>query len=289
MLAPAGWTCGGSVGSDGNMLLSISASGQSASQAADTLGVSAFIASARLGPAIYLACPYFATAAAAASQRGLPCQTRPAGEIVHQGGANFVEIQDPPGVSGLLSPSGGDYPANGVVVWEPSTEYSAQAVCTLPEQQHQICTAVLNDFLHRYATPPSSGANTAATGATATTPTPTTSVAPPATATTTAGSTPLFTAGCTSGLYEPRQIRWCTSLCSSYMTNITWTSWTRSSATGYGTWMTNDGTPDCARGTWTAHYDYPVSLSVPGPCGSYGTIFLDSNLYGPLPEFGCAG
>jgi hypothetical protein len=269
MLAPAGWTCSGSNGADGNMLLGISPA--SSSQASDPVGVSAFVASAGLGPAIYQACPYFATAAATASQRGIPCQKPPGGEIVHQGGANFVEIQDPPAVS-----SG--YPTNGVVVWDLSTEYSARAVCTLPEQQHAVCTAVLNDFLDRYGTPPSSSPSAGAETTTAST-TP---------ATTPPGPIPLFTT-CGPAAYEPSQIYWCTSLCSGYMTNITWTSWTTNSATGYGTWITNDGKPDCQQGTRTAHHNYPVLLSDPGPCGSYGTVFLDSNLYGPVPETGCAG
>ena len=38
---------------------------------------------------------------------------------------------------GLLSPSGGAYPANGVVVWDPTAQYSAEAVCTFPAEQHR--------------------------------------------------------------------------------------------------------------------------------------------------------
>jgi serine/threonine protein kinase len=294
MLAPAGWSCIGIAGADGGKGLDAYPHDQAASALqtptgtpSDALAVSVQIPSQGTGPASNLACSYFPTAA---SGSGVPCQTPPPREIIHRGGAHFVEVEDPPGVAGLLTPSGGAYAANGVVVWDPSTQYAAAAVCTLPDQQHQICTALLNDFLKRYGALRSSAASAAAaTSTTSITPAPTASVAPSSTATTTAGPMPLFTAGCTNALYQPRQIHWCTSLCSSYMTNITWTSWTRSSATGHGTWLTNDGIPDCARGTWTAHYDYPVSLSVPGPCGRYGTIFLESNLYGPLPDTGCAG
>jgi hypothetical protein len=79
--------------------------------------------------------------------------------MVNNDGPNIVEFEDPPGVVGNFSASGGPYPANGVVVWYPSTTsgnypYEADAECTLPASEHASCTAILNDFLDRYGTPP---------------------------------------------------------------------------------------------------------------------------------------
>jgi hypothetical protein len=80
--------------------------------------------------------------------------------------------------------------------------------------------------------------------------------------------------------YKPTGLYWYASLCSSYVKNLTWTSWTANSATAIGTLMTNDGVPNCAQGTWTAHGDYPVSLSRPQEI-SYcsGKVLATANLY----------
>ncbi len=156
-LAPAGWSCTGSVGADGGETLSAFPAGQSepvggTSVPFDAEAVYVFLPSQGLGPSIYLACPFFLTAAAL--ETGISCPTPPTGEITHPDGANVVEFEDPPGLKGDAPPSGGSYPANGVVVWDASTKYAAEAVCTLPQQRHSICTAVLDDFLSRYGTPP---------------------------------------------------------------------------------------------------------------------------------------
>jgi hypothetical protein len=59
-----------------------------------------------------------------------------------------VGFQDPAGVAGVGSPSGGQNPANGIVLYQPKpTEATAyQATCTLPAAQQDLCTAVLNQF-----------------------------------------------------------------------------------------------------------------------------------------------
>ena len=62
---------------------------------------------------------------------------------------------------------------------------------------------------------------------------------------------------------RPSSLHWCTSLCSSYVTAIHWQHWTAHGATGVGVRMTNNGVPDCAHGTWTAHPGYRVTLSHP--------------------------
>jgi hypothetical protein len=63
--------------------------------------------------------------------------------------------------------------------------------------------------------------------------------------------------------YKPVSMHWCTSLCSSYITGLTWQSWTGNSAMGIGTLMSNNGVPNCAEGKWAAHPGYRVVLSKP--------------------------
>ncbi len=60
--------------------------------------------------------------------------------------------------------------------------------------------------------------------------------------------TPLVVVCSGPPLYKPTTLRWCTPLCSNYVRNITWTSWTPNVAIGNGTLITND----CAHGTLTA-------------------------------------
>ena len=254
MLAPAGWACSAVVGADGGRSLDIYPSTQTPSalqiqtgMPSDALAVRVEIPSQGTGPASYLACPYFATAAAGS---GVPCQTPPPGEIIHRGGANFVEIQDPPGVTGLLSPSGGTYPANGVVIWDPTTQYSAQAICTLPQEQHQICTAVLNDFLVRYRTPPTTS----------------TSAEAPSTTAPTSAPLPLLSIPSTHGS-SGYLGRFPTAIAFSadggnIVGRLSWSAWGPDGAVGNGTWDYLNCVPNCAAGTDTP-YPATVTLSEP--------------------------
>ena len=52
-------------------------------------------------------------------------------------------------MAGVGLPSGGQNPANGVVLYQPKpTEPTAYlATCTLPAAQQDLCTAVLNQFV----------------------------------------------------------------------------------------------------------------------------------------------
>ena len=63
--------------------------------------------------------------------------------------------------------------------------------------------------------------------------------------------------------YEPSSVNWCTSACSSYVSAITWTSWTADGASGVGTLNTNTGVPNCSQGTWSAQPNYTISFSNP--------------------------
>jgi hypothetical protein len=61
--------------------------------------------------------------------------------------ATTAFFEDPIGVSGVGDPSGGPYPANGVVTYNGTS--ATEATCTLPESDHALCTVVLNDFLRK--------------------------------------------------------------------------------------------------------------------------------------------
>ncbi len=52
-------------------------------------------------------------------------------------------------MAGVGYPSGGQNPANGIVLYQPKpTEATAYlATCTLPAAQQDLCTAVLNQFV----------------------------------------------------------------------------------------------------------------------------------------------
>jgi|GEM_PF-4736406 len=127
------------------------------------------------------------------------------------------------------------------------------------------------------------------TAAPATTLPPTTTVPP----TTTSPPLPGVLVCEGSPMYEPSTLHWCTSACSSYVDNVTWTSWTPQSANGTGTYMTNDGIPNCSQGTWTAHPGFAVTLSSPatvsyctGTGESSGLLFTYSNVWDySLPDF----
>jgi hypothetical protein len=66
--------------------------------------------------------------------------------------AGIVTFEDPPGVKGDGRPSGGQYPADGVMTYHPSAQEdgSWQETCTLPASEKNICTAVLNTFISWY-------------------------------------------------------------------------------------------------------------------------------------------
>jgi hypothetical protein len=115
----------------------------------------------------------------------------------------------------------------------------------------------------------------------------TTTPAPPAT-TAAPSPTPLVVVCTGPPLYKPTTLRWCTPLCSNYVRNITWTSWTPNVAIGNGTLITND----CAHGTLTAER-YTVSLSNPqnvSYCTGSGTtasglLFTETDIWdSSLPD-----
>jgi hypothetical protein len=154
-----GWTCTGTFGADGSGMLALSPVGTTVPATGTTwhLPVSsptqAIVALESGGSTVQgaaLACPLFSAAKTATQQNlGQGCAvTSPPQERIVRTSAVQVGFQDPAGVAGVGSPSGGLNAANGVVLYQPkATEATGyQATCTLPAAQQDLCTAVLNQF-----------------------------------------------------------------------------------------------------------------------------------------------
>jgi hypothetical protein len=157
LLAPKGWKCAASFGADGSGIFTIVPKGgplptglqepNSSDQA-----ISATETGGSPVQAAGDACAYFPAAAAAAeSDLGQGCSPRPTSETVDPINSNVVAFEDPAGVKGSGDPSGGQYPANGVMTYSPTNEPGFYLdTCTLPQSDHVTCTAVLNDFVLQY-------------------------------------------------------------------------------------------------------------------------------------------
>jgi hypothetical protein len=77
--------------------------------------------------------------------------TRPGEESTEQISAGVIGFLDPPGVAGDGNPSGGPYPANGVMTYYSGDENGSWVeTCTLPYSEQPLCTAVLNNFVGAY-------------------------------------------------------------------------------------------------------------------------------------------
>jgi hypothetical protein len=106
--------------------------------------------------------------------------------------------------------------------------------------------------------------------------------------------TPLLVVCSGNPLYKPTSMSWCSSACSSYLAEITWSSWTTTAAVGQGTLLTNNGIPDCGQGTWTSQPGYTVTLGSPhtvpyctnGHFSFSALLFTATNLWGnaTLPD-----
>ncbi len=164
LVGPSTWTCRGSYGADGSGGLSISPVGETVPSNPDTgwqLPASssdeAIVGYETGGSPVEgaeLACPLFKSAAAVVEQDlGRGCAvTRPAQETSTRTGSSEVAFEDPGGVAGDGIPSGGQDPANGVMLYTPkqSGPTASLATCTLPASRHDVCTAVLNHFSALY-------------------------------------------------------------------------------------------------------------------------------------------
>lgn len=157
MLGPAGWTCAALLAADGSSRLDVFAPGEpdpeaATSQVRSDQAVVAMQTGGCVGCNVTQACPLFPAAAAAAAADQLPCRAKPAAESVVHLSHTAVGFEDPPGVPGEGVPSGGPYPANGVMTYvDPNGHHpSYVATCTLPDSRHVLCTASLNLFVSDY-------------------------------------------------------------------------------------------------------------------------------------------
>ena len=160
VLAPSGWTCTAVIGADGSSSVTVSPAGQSdVSNGALTPGstaeeINASQTSACVGCRESLACPLFVNAAndyLHAFQKACPSR-RPTSELVTKINGHVVEIEDPPGVNGDADPSGGAYPAVGVMTYfgDGNSDGSWTETCVLPPTNTSTCKAIIGNFNSRY-------------------------------------------------------------------------------------------------------------------------------------------
>lgn len=115
VLAPSGWKCSASFGSDGSGYVSVRPPGSS-STGPEAVNINE--TSACLDCDLDQACPLFTAAAKALSQQKLECPSFPPfGELDKLINSHVAVFEDPARVQGDGEPSGGPYPANGVVVY----------------------------------------------------------------------------------------------------------------------------------------------------------------------------
>jgi hypothetical protein len=157
VMGPRNWHCSVAVGADGSTGVDLWPPG--AAQAnlgtAGQPGVLAISDGACQG-CVYVTVCDFATNAGRQlgyTNSGLPCRPRPANESVDwiTGSASSAgpSVHD---VIGFEDPTVPD-PRNGIVLYDYSTTLNggpggsaSQETCTLPEADHVLCTAILNDF-----------------------------------------------------------------------------------------------------------------------------------------------
>lgn len=164
-MAPRGWSCRAVYGADGSGGIVVFPTGETVPagwgagwRLSPDSRVEAVVGdqtSACAGCSSAQACPLFPAAAEDFSnQFGRPCpSTRPPAETVDRLGAGVTAFEDPPGIAGDGLPSGGRYPANGVMTYyRGNPNGSWRATCTLPPDQKDQCTAILDGFLSSYRT-----------------------------------------------------------------------------------------------------------------------------------------
>ena len=162
VLAPLGWTCQASLGADGNDSIAVYPPGEvGTSQFAlvHSWPKSAQAVTGDLLPACYAcfvgqACTFFPAAEhdlVHDFSGQLSCTPLPSGQAVSRVSPSVIAFNDPAGVLGTGEPSGGAYPAVGVVTFKdrsPGGTYgSAMETCTLPKTEHAMCNAALQDFI----------------------------------------------------------------------------------------------------------------------------------------------
>ena len=160
LLAPTGWSCAANYGADGSGGVQVFPSGESDPngepfQASSAEGVVGTQSGGCQGCAVSQASPLIPAAASACESEfggsAQSCQSQPADESTVQIESGVVGFLDPPGVAGDGNPSGGQYPANGVMTFH-SGQFSDSYLdtCTLPSSEHDLCTTALDNFVQLY-------------------------------------------------------------------------------------------------------------------------------------------
>jgi hypothetical protein len=145
MLAPKGWSCNAQYGADGTGGMTIHPATGSFGPHSEQIDATT---TGRCSVcAVGVACDLFKSAAAAFTPviPGTKCQSRPAGEKVVHLTPNIVAFEIPPHVGGE-----GTYPDNGVLTYYPvpnSVPLTWRADCLLPQGAHELCAAVLDQFI----------------------------------------------------------------------------------------------------------------------------------------------
>jgi hypothetical protein len=260
LIGPLGWSCSAAYGADGSGGVIVFPAGEQvpvyqwgagwtlAASSSDE-AISATQTSASPVLAATQACAFFAPAATAyEADLGRRCPAGPAGQTTRSLSPSVVSFADPPGIHGAGIPSGGQYPADGVVTDQtkhPALPGSYLATCTLPTSQSALCVAVLDNVSAWYE-PTAPSTNSAAT----------------------AGS-PVLTIGKWTGR-EPAAIYF-SGDAGDIATGLSWSSWTSDGAVGHGMRNVLGCVPDCAQGTVTA---YPVTITLSRPVNGAFT-FVD--------------
>jgi len=154
LLAPKGWRCNATFGADGSGDMTIVPAGETLPTGAlaphsTDQAITAGETGGSPVQAALQACSLF-SAAAQATESFLEkaCSPPPASEKLSQISTSAVAFEDPEGTAGTGSPSGGENPANGVITYSadqsPGSYFST---CTLPQDEHDTCTASLNYFI----------------------------------------------------------------------------------------------------------------------------------------------
>ena len=169
IMAPVGWSCSVMEAVDGGITIAVFPASESAAFTSQTSSPQPFTASKNMavfaqssgacqGCVAGIACPLIPYVGTQTGET-TPCSdAQPAAEKVKwiNGSPTLgsstvtddaVSFIDPPGVAGNGDPSGGPYPATGLLLYSYDREGSASVItCTLPSEQHSVCKAILDDF-----------------------------------------------------------------------------------------------------------------------------------------------
>jgi hypothetical protein len=162
VVAPRGWTCEATVGADGNDSIAAYPPGEvgtSKFALGHSWPKSAQAVTGDILPSCFAcyvgqACTFFPAAEkdlvrVYGSQ--LTCAALPTREGILRLSSSVISFNDPPGVLGTGEPSGGSFPALGVVTFKENTGGtsfgSGMQTCTLPAREHALCTAVTDAFV----------------------------------------------------------------------------------------------------------------------------------------------